>query len=82
MCIGVVNGQPLSAEQTGPTHGLKYSLRQRLGLPVRLGSRHRQRLDDLPLPARLHCEPFGSEQTVYPFEAIRSKTPTGQSTEA
>jgi hypothetical protein len=73
-----VYGQPLSAEQTGPTHGLEYSLRQRLDLPVRLGSPHRQRLDDLPLPARLHCEPFVSEQTVYAFEATRLKTPSGQ----
>ena len=68
--------------QTGPTHGLENSLRQRFGVPVRLSSLHRQRLDDLPLPARLHCEPFGSEQTVYAFEAIWLKTPSGQSTEA
>ena len=48
------DGSALLAQQACTTHGLHHSLRHNVRVPPGLAVAHRQRLDDLPLPARRH----------------------------
>ena len=52
MPSGQVHPPALTAEQASATHGLQYRLRHCFRFTPRLGIGHRQRLDDLALPAR------------------------------